>query len=361
MSASPTIIFCGGGSLGHIAPSVAVADEVRRLRPDCVPVFLCSSRPDEAAMLRAAGYDFHTIAAGKFPRGVSLRLLTFPFLFVISFFQSLSLLRRLRPVAVFGKGGFVSVPPVLAARCLGIPIVVHASDSMPNLSDRLLGSVARTVCTGFPTEGFPSSLRRKILVTGNPIRSAILRGSRDAGCRLTGFSGKRPVLLVIGGSQGSVALNQAVEKSFDQLLALADIIHLTGKGKGVDRSHARYFVRPFVLDELPHLYALSDLALSRAGASALSELGALKKAVLVVPLEGVAHDHQLRNAESLADRGAVDLLRQSELSTLVSRVQALLSSSERRMTLGTNLAAAFPANAAVTISRALLDVLPARG
>jgi UDP-N-acetylglucosamine--N-acetylmuramyl-(pentapeptide) pyrophosphoryl-undecaprenol N-acetylglucosamine transferase len=163
--------------------------------------------------------------------------------------------------------------------------------------------------------------------------------------------------MIIGGSQGSMALNEAVEKNFNALLDLADIIHLTGEGKSISKQHARYFARTTVLAELPHLYGFSDLVVTRAGAGVLSELAALKKAAIVVPLPGVAHDHQVKNAEFLAARQAVEFLSQDRLGDLPFVVSALLGDVTKRKALGEALSNALPGDAAAKVANAILDVL----
>jgi UDP-N-acetylglucosamine--N-acetylmuramyl-(pentapeptide) pyrophosphoryl-undecaprenol N-acetylglucosamine transferase len=240
---------------------------------------------------------------------------------------------------------------------LGIRIVLHTSDAVLNLSDKLIGRFASEIFSGFPVDGFPVSFRGKSVQTGNPVRTFLQRGSRDAGVRITGFSGRRPVVLVMGGSQGALSLNKEIERIFDELLNLADVIHLTGAGKELSRTHARYFARPFVTDELPNLYALADVVVTRAGAGALSELAVLRKSCIVLPLEGVAHDHQVRNAESLVALGAVDLLRQKDITDLLAHIRTLLASPEQRKTLAEKLHTALPSNAAAAIATRVVDAV----
>ena len=308
-------------------------------------------------MLHRAGVEYRAVNAGKFPRGFSLRIFSFPILFVASFFQSLGVIGREKPVLVFSKGGYVSVPVCIAAFLRRVPVVLHVSDSVPSLSDRLIGRMAKRICTGFPTDTLPKSLQAKAVQTGHPVRPMILEGSRAAGQRITGFSGRRPVLLVTGGSQGSVALNEAIETHFKHLIDLADIIHITGEGKSTSIVHARYVTRTYAHDEMPHFYALADVALTRAGAGTLAELGALKKPAIVVPLTGVAHDHQVRNAERIAKAGAAEHLPQTELAQLPTRIASLLKDAARLSQLGAALHAVFPFDAAKKTAAVILDVL----
>lgn len=351
------IIFSGGGSSGHVMPSLAIAGAL----PQWTPVFLCSTRADECEAVTAAGYSCIAIHAGKFPRGMSLRIVTFPVLFLVSLLESLFSLIKCKPVLIMSKGGFVSVPVCIAGFFLRIPIVLHASDSVPSASDRIIGRLAKRICTGFPVSAFPGTIRSKAIQTGNPVRASIRDGSPAAGRRITGFSGRRPIVMIIGGSQGSVALNEAVKHHFEKLLDQADLIHLTGEGKSIHRQHARYFARPTILEELPHLYRCADLIVTRAGAGVLSELAALQKPAIVVPLPGVAHDHQIRNAEFLSARHAIEFLAQNRLDELPTVVSTLLADAPRRLRMGKALGEALPANATERIAEIIVDAVTVNG
>ena len=351
------IVFCGGGSVGHIAPAVAVARATMQLRTDVRPLFFCAKRNDEIAFLHHAHLPFRCVSAAKFPRGLSVGWMTFPFVFTWSLIATQRLLKEVKPAAIFSKGGYVSAPVCIVARMMGIPIVLHESDATGGMSNALVARMAKTVCLGFPTE---AATPRNAILTGNPVRPDIANGSKDAARRITGFSGRRPVVLIIGGSQGSLAINQAVDAHFDTLIDMADVIHLTGAGKGINRVHARYWARPFVTEELKHLYALADVAVSRAGAGTLSELAAVGKPVIVVPLRGVAQDHQQRNAELLAQAGAAVLLPQQRLVELPTTLRGLFANSAQRATLGQHLQGFFPPNAAIAIARTVLDAAESR-
>jgi UDP-N-acetylglucosamine--N-acetylmuramyl-(pentapeptide) pyrophosphoryl-undecaprenol N-acetylglucosamine transferase len=356
MTSTRTAVFCGGGSVGHVAPAIAVA-EAMAARSGAVPFFICSGREEEKRLLKQSGFRFEALGLSGLPRGFSLAWIRFPFDFLWALLRSWRILRRERPDIVFSKSGSLSVPVCIAARCLGIPVVLHESDCVPGLGTSLLSRISKKICTGFELKALFPKLKDRIVRTGNPVRREIFLGSKSAGQRITGFSGRRPVLMVIGGSQGAAALNEAVEKHFDVLINLADIIHITGIGKELGRTHARYFSRPYVVEELPHLYALADLVITRAGAGVLSELGALKKPAIVIPLGGVAHDHQLKNALVLAENGAIEPLKQEDLPLLPGRVAALLANQQRLKLLGENLSGFFPADASGNIAKVLLDAI----
>ncbi len=353
MSTEPTFLFVGGGSLGHVLPSLSVAQALQKKRSDCRIVFVCSDRPQEARRISDAGFPFHVLRSpASSARGLSI--LSFPYRFLSACLQARSMLRRESPCLLFLKGGSVSVPIGLMGRILGIPIVIHESDSVPSLSTKLLSRFSKVICAGFPDIGLPPALQKKFVCTGNPVRREIVGGSKAAGMRITGFSGRRPVLLIIGGSQGSLLLNAAVESSFDALLDIADIIHLTGEGKMTTKTHARYLAKTSAGQDLPHLYALADIVLSRAGAGTLSELSVLRKPVIVVPLIGVGHDHQLENAQFLASRNALILLSEDQLSELSASVKRLVSDAVLRERLGEALLHVFPGHAAENVAEILL-------
>lgn len=349
------VLLCGGGSLGHLVPCLAVGDALLEKHPGVRLLFVCANRRQEQEFLRLRRRDFVAMTAPRIG-GLPDCLLLIPRL-IVSCIAAQRVLKRWKPDVLFTKGGSVGVVVCLLGWMKGIPIVLHESDAVMGRANRLIARLAKTVCLGF-SRPLPSD---RHIVTGNPVRTEILQGSKDAGKRITGFSGKRPVLMVIGGSQGSAALNEAVWKSLSSLLKTCDVIHLTGEGKGNPAaSHARYWQRPMESEQLAHLYALADIVVSRAGAGVLSELAALSKAVIVVPLAGVAQDHQTENAWILSGADAAIVIAQERLHELPALVTSLAADTERRVLLGEHLHALMPADAALQIVRALLDVRKSR-
>lgn len=259
-----------------------------------------------------------------------------PLGFVRSFLTAWAAVSVVRPDVVFSKGGAISVPVALVALVRRIPVVLHESDAVSGRANRLVSLWARKVCKGFPSPVTSHELRVtshdvKEIFTGNPVRPEILSGSEEEGRRLTGLTGDKPVMLVIGGSQGALALNDVVMASLDQLLQSVQIIHLTGRGKGQTITHTGYWSAPFAYEELKHLYALSDFALSRSGAGAIAELAACGIPAILVPLRGVGHDHQQKNALSAAAVGGCVLLDQIALvENLLPAVRALAENHEER-------------------------------
>jgi UDP-N-acetylglucosamine--N-acetylmuramyl-(pentapeptide) pyrophosphoryl-undecaprenol N-acetylglucosamine transferase len=354
------VLFCGGGSVGHIAPSIAVWESLKAKRPDAQALFVCSRRRDDGMFLAACHLPYRKLTAPK--TSLSPALLFFPMLFPLSLIEAFFVLLIFRPAIIFSKGGYVSVPICFVSWLLGIPIVVHESDSVLGRGNRFLLHFTRHLCIGTPAKELENgdiAARKGIMVTatGNPVRAAILRGSRDGGKRVTGFSGNRPILLVIGGSQGAEALNEAVRSHLSTLLTLCDVIHLTGSGKArTGRQHARYFQREFANEDLPDLLAAADLVVSRGGASAIAEFAALGKAVVIVPIPELAQNHQGANARFLEVAQAAIVLPQEKLhDEFLPLVTQLIQNSEKRRELGSRLKTFAPPDAANRIANILLS------
>ncbi len=317
------LLLVSGGSGGHLAPMVAVGRAFAELHPEAQLLYLCVDQEADRAFLTKENVPFDVL---PLPR----RSLLLPVVFLRNFLRSRRILRAFQPDIVFSKGGAVSVPCCLAARMRGIPIVLHESDAVMGRANRMVARIADTVCVGMKNDEWIMDNGQWIM-TGNPIRSELTQGSREEGRRITGLSGKKPVLLVYGGSQGAQALNEAVIAHIDALLPHVDIVHLTGRGKRGALPRAGYFSMEFAHAELPHLYALADLALSRAGAGNIAELAANGIPAIFVPIAGLANDHQVRNAEAAALSGGCIHLPQTRLGgEMVATVAAVASHANRR-------------------------------
>ncbi|MFH1443953.1 MAG: UDP-N-acetylglucosamine--N-acetylmuramyl-(pentapeptide) pyrophosphoryl-undecaprenol N-acetylglucosamine transferase [Candidatus Peregrinibacteria bacterium] len=341
-------LFVGGGSLGHIAPSVAIAQSLTELNPDLTIHFVVSDRAEESTFVEQQGFK---VTPFRSPR---LRW-NFLWTFWRATRRAKKLLEEIRPDVIFDKGGFVSVPICFAAKKKNIPIVLHESDAVSGWANWLISKWAKIVCLGFEGSIRGSHTR----FTGNPIRSTIEKGSRQKGIAITGLSRMRPVLLVLGGSQGALSLNRVIATHLSALLEFCDIIHLTGHGKSVvAQNPPGYWQCAFADEEYPHLLAAADLALSRAGAGTLAELAAIGLPTILVPLEGVAHNHQRRNAEAAVRSGGCILLEQSRLSaSLVSSVRHLIEATDSRRTMGTAIRALYHPDAARQIAEIIAQQL----
>ncbi|MEK7591301.1 MAG: UDP-N-acetylglucosamine--N-acetylmuramyl-(pentapeptide) pyrophosphoryl-undecaprenol N-acetylglucosamine transferase [Patescibacteria group bacterium] len=313
------ILFVGGGSVGHLAPSVAVFRELKRVEPLADALFVCTEKPGDQEFLSKEGVPFETLPL----LGRSLAL---PWSFVRAVRKSKRILKRHRPDVVFSKGGSTSIPLCCAAKRRRIPIVLHESDAVAGYASRLIARLANKICTGFPhaIEGGEH--------TGNPVRPDVTRGSREKGLSFARLSGKKPVLLVLGGSQGAEALNGVTRELLPQILNICDVIHLTGAGKEGAPPRPGYYAFPFAYTELPHLYAAATIALSRSGAGALSELAANGIPTILCPLRFVAQDHQRENATEASARGGCVVLEQSDLKeTLLSTIRSMLEDDKHAL------------------------------
>lgn len=352
------ILYVSGGSAGHLAPLVAVERAIKQLDKEAAHLFLCSDRPEDSSYLRHEHVTFRAIPR---PR----RSLSMPLTFVRNYFASKKAIREFKPDVVFSKGGAVSVPACLAAKHLKIPIVIHESDAVMGRANALIAKWATKVCLGFPIQtrkpagrqaGSQTRKRVNITVTGNPVRPEIIDGKRTEGLRITGLSGKRPIMMILGGSQGAEALNAAVRTNIDALLKICDIIHLTGKGKSGATKRAGYWSAEFAYGELPHLYAIATVALSRAGAGSISELAANGIPTILVPIRGLAHDHQMRNATTAQENGKCILLLQEYLpQQLVQTVAKLLSDTEQRTKISKTIRSLHHADASRLIAKIIAE------
>ena len=257
---------------------------------------------------------YHEIDSGKLRRYASLKTLTMPFHVLKGYRQSRRILKSLRPAVLFSKGGYVSVPVVAAAKGL-CPVLTHESDYTPGLANKIDAHYADKVLVTF-ADTVPLVKGGKGVHTGTPIRPELYRGSREKGLAFTGLSGKKPVLLVTGGSLGAVAVNVAVREALPTLLKTFDVVHLCGKGKLDNSVRAEgYLQYEYIRDEMADLFALSDVVVSRAGANAVFELLALHKPMLLLPLSSAStRGDQELNANYFQKRGYARVLKADEVN-----------------------------------------------
>ena len=295
------IIFTGGGTAGHVIPNIAL---MRRLQSEGWEVaYIGSKNGMEKAMIESLGnVPYFGIDTGKLRRYFSLQNFLDPFRVLHGVSEAWRIIRREKPDVIFSKGGFVSVPVVIASG--KTHVVAHESDYTPGLANRIAGRFSDTVCVTF--EDTVKYIKHGTAVfTGTPIRPELYRGNEEHAKDFTGLDGKKPVLLVMGGSSGAVALNELLRGALDRLLPVYDIIHLCGRGK-VDESLHRdgYLQYEYIDEELPDLLALSDIVLSRAGANAVFELMALAKPAVLVPLPlSASRGDQILNAKYCEKKG----------------------------------------------------------
>jgi len=308
-----TIIFTGGGTAGHVMPNLALMD---RLSKDRWTIHYVGTEEgiEHELLSRRPEVIYHAIAWGKLRRYFSWQNFSDPFRVVKGYFQSRRIMRQVKPDVLFSKGGYVSVPVVMAARgkC---PVICHESDYSPGLANTIAAMFADTVCTTF-ADTVAKIPADKGVHTGTPIRASLLQGSRERGLAFTGLSGEKPVLLAMGGSTGAKALNEALEASLDELLKTFDIVHLCGQGKADETAPRPGYVRfEYVNEQMADVLALADIVLSRAGANAVFELLALKKPSVLVPLPlEASRGDQILNAKYFEKNGYAVHLPQNEIT-----------------------------------------------
>ena len=308
------IILTGGGTAGHVTPNIALVPHLRELGYEIS--YIGSYNGIEKQLIEAEGIPYYSISSGKLRRYFSWQNFTDPARVVQGYAQARGLMNELKPDVVFSKGGFVAVPVVLAAARYRIPVIIHESDMTPGLANRLSFSSATKICCNFP-ETLKYLPEGKAVLSGSPIREQLTRGDAAAGARFCGFTEDKPALLIIGGSLGSVAVNNAVRSILPRLLERFNVIHLCGKGnldEGLQDTKG-YAQFEFIRDELPDLFALADVVISRAGANAICELLALHKPALLIPLSAAAsRGDQLLNAESFRQQGFSEVLQEEDIT-----------------------------------------------
>ncbi|HVW66983.1 MAG TPA: UDP-N-acetylglucosamine--N-acetylmuramyl-(pentapeptide) pyrophosphoryl-undecaprenol N-acetylglucosamine transferase [Candidatus Peribacteraceae bacterium] len=347
-------LFVSGSSGGHLTPLVAVERALKKLSPKAQTHFLCSSKREDAEYLEHEGVAFTQSPRPK-------KNIFFPVTYLAAKRVARKTLKRFQPDVIFSKGGAVSVPLLRAAKKKGIPYVIHESDSVMGKANRMVAKDAAAICLGFPPSDEQRMFGVEPVVTGNPIRPEVTKGSRARGLKLTNLTGRKPVLLVMGGSQGAEALNEAVLMHIDKLLTFCDVVHLTGPGKTNAGRRAGYWFKPFVYEELPDLYAIADIAVSRAGASSIAELGANKIPMILVPIRGLANDHQFENAVRAEREGAAIMLPQNHLDRdLSDAVKHLLENREKKTQMSTSALRLAHPEAARHIAKILLECVAKR-
>ncbi|HUM84652.1 MAG TPA: undecaprenyldiphospho-muramoylpentapeptide beta-N-acetylglucosaminyltransferase [Lachnospiraceae bacterium] len=309
------IVLTGGGTAGHVTPNIALIPRLTALGYEIS--YIGSFDGIEKKLIEDYKIPYYGISTGKFRRYFDLKNLTDPFRVMKGVSDAKKILQDIDPDIVFSKGGFVSVPVVRAAHSLHIPIISHESDITPGLANKLCVPMADLICCNFP-ETLNDLPKKKAVLTGTPIREELKHGDRNAALAFTGLSGKRPVIMVIGGSLGATPINNSVRAALPELLKDFDVIHLCGKGK-LDESlngTEGYRQYEYIKKELPDLFALADLVISRAGANAICEISTLHKPNLLIPLSAKAsRGDQILNAQSFKRQGFSRVIQEEELST----------------------------------------------
>ena len=337
------IVLTGGGTMGHVTPHLALIPHMQKAAYEIH--YVGTENGMEAPKMRSVpGVTYHAVRSGKLRRYFSWQNFTDPFRVISGAFQSARLMGKIRPNVVFSKGGFVAVPVVVGAWLHRIPVLCHESDLTPGLANRLCRPFAKRFATTFPE--CAAALGKKAEMTGTPLRPELFQGSREKGLRLFGFTGEKPVLLMMGGSSGAQSVNACLRKALPQLTETFDVAHLCGRGNLEPKLEAiqGYAQKEFLDADLPDALACADLVLSRAGANALCEFQALGRPMLLIPYpKGASRGDQILNARSLEKRGLCHVLDQEKMNpdTLTEAIEATWADREK---LERNLREAPPAD-----------------
>ena len=344
---SKKIVLTGGGTAGHVTPNMALIPKLQEL--DYEIVYMGSYDGIEKKLMEDFDIPYYGIATGKFRRYFDPKNFSDPFRVIKGMAVARKYLKEIKPDVLFSKGGFVSVPVVRAAYSLGIPCIIHESDMTPGLANKLCIPVAKKVCCNFP-ETFSLLPPNKAVLTGSPIRQELTTGSKEAGYKLCGFDSFKPVIMVVGGSLGSAAVNQAVRDVLPELLKDFQVVHLCGKEK-VDNlllTTPGYKQFEYIKSEMKDIFAMADIVISRAGANAISELLALRKPNILIPLPSTSsRGDQILNAKSFESQCFSIVIDEDDLTSkvLLEKIQELyfnrqtyidaMSKSKQRDAIGT--------------------------
>ena len=308
------IVLTGGGTAGHVTPNIAL---LPYLKESGFSIYYIGSYEGmEKGLVEEQGIPYYGISSGKLRRYMDLKNLSDPFRVVKGYGEAKKLLKKLDPDVVFSKGGFVTVPVVLAAKALKIPVIIHESDMTPGLANKIAIPSATKVCCNFP-ETVSHLPEGKAVLTGSPIRRELAEGDAAEGRKICGFTDDKPVLLMTGGSLGSAHINEVLRGILPELLKKYQLVHLCGQGnldaslEGLEGYHQIEYAK----SEMAHLLAAADLVISRAGANSICELLTLRKPNVLIPLSAAqSRGDQILNAASFEKQGFSVVIQDDELT-----------------------------------------------
>ncbi len=364
------IVLTGGGTGGHLFPLIAVAKELKNILGEEASFLYVGAGGDlEKETMAKEGIAARRVLSGKWRRYFSFKNFLDPFKIPIGIVQSLWILLWYMPDAIFSKGGYGSIPVVITAWIYRIPVLVHESDAVPGMANQILAKFSSRVAVSYPSaeQYFP---KYEAALTGNPIRTEITQGQAQALRSRFGLTESKPIVLVLGGSQGSQIVNRAIVKILPRLLQRVQIVHQTGEKNydetvrmaaefGIKAGREGYIPIKFLDSNLyKDALAAADLVISRAGANAISEIAANFKPVILIPLENSANEHQSRNAYELAKIGGALVLEKMNLGEhiLLQKIEKLLGDEELRQNMGRKIRAFYHPEAAEKLAREIIEL-----
>lgn len=307
------IILTGGGSAGHVTPNLALIPEL--IKDGWEIHYIGTSDGIERTLINNHEVKYHCIHAGKLRRYFNIKNITDPFKVIYGAMQAISVVRKIKPEVIFSKGGFVSVPVVVAGWLNRVPVIIHESDFTPGLANKLAAPFAKQICVNFKDAG-KSFKQGKIAYTGTPIRKEILNGDFNKGLKICGFTPDKPVIMVMGGSLGSRNLNKLIREALADLLNKYQVVHICGRGN-IDKELIGlkgYKQFEYIKEEQPHIFKIASLIISRAGANSIFEFLMLKLPNILIPLStGASRGDQILNAKAFEKLGFSKMLTEEKL------------------------------------------------
>lgn len=349
------IVFTGGGSAGHVTPNIAIINELDHNSWEIE--YIGSKKGIEKDLIKKIGIPYHEISSGKLRRYIDIENVKDIFRVGKGCFEARIILKALKPALVFSKGGFVSVPVIIAAKSLKIPIFIHESDMTPGLANKISQRFATRIFTSFEETKnyFPTE---KTTVIGSPIRKEIFTGSADKGRAFLGFNTQLPVLTIMGGSLGAKKINESVREVINLLTSRYQIVHLCGKGHLDKKLEGIEGYRQFeyIHDELPDLLAATDLVITRGGSNSIFEFLALKIPMIIIPLtKKQSRGDQILNAKSFQEKGFALMLEEEELDG-ISLLTTLEELTNRGQSMKKTMDASKMGDAIKTLARHIREV-----
>ena len=325
------IALTGGGTAGHVTPNIALLNTLYSKNWEVD--YIGSQNGIEHKMIQAMGIPYYPVRSGKLRRYFSWQNFVDPFNLLIGIFQAFFLLKKLEINVIFSKGGFVSLPVVIAGYLRKIPVAIHESDMTPGLANKLSFPFAKKICVNFASTKKHIKDADKVEVTGTPIREELFKGSKDKGLELCGFTHDLPCLLIIGGSQGSKIINRSIRESLTELTKRYQVIHICGKNNIEEALQKRkgYIQIEYANIEIADYFAAADIVVSRSGANSLCELLALQKSHVLIPLSRkYSRGDQIHNAKYFEEQGISVVIDEEALnhSSLFKALKACEDNSE---------------------------------
>ena len=342
MKQSINILISGGGTGGHIYPAIAIANELKMRFPHANFLFVGAKDKMEMEKIPQAGYDIKGLWISGIQRKLTVDNLSFPFKLSSSLIKANRIINKFKPDVAIGTGGFASGPTLIMANRKGIPTLIQEQNSFPGITNKLLGKKANKICVAYDNLGrfFPEA---KIVKTGNPVRQdlLIIHTKVEEANEHFKLKAEKKVVLILGGSLGARKINQLAENHLDlfkklnlQLIWQCGKLYYDEYKKYDDLKHVQ--VHKFI-DKMDLAYAASDIIISRAGASSVSELCIVGKPVIFIPSPNVAEDHQTKNAKSIADKHGAILLKESDLDTFSIVFETLIKDEGKQENLCENI------------------------